>query len=77
MELADAGTPRPTRLDAINRGWITITRPWHLATTNTGHGDPAGASAAKGQRLMEALSERLAGFLVELAKAPTNDEFPY
>src|SRR5437899_8238762 len=57
MELADRGTPRATRLEAINRGWVSITRPWHLATTNTGHGDPAGASAAKGQRLMEATTE--------------------
>src|ERR1051326_1421127 len=28
-EQADAGAARPTRFDAINRGWITITRPWH------------------------------------------------
>src|SRR5262249_46744383 len=77
MELADAGAARPTRLEAINRGWVSITRPWHLATTNTGLGDPSAASADKGQRLMAVLVERLAGFLTELAAAPMDERFPY
>src|SRR5215468_940307 len=51
-ELADDGAPKPTRFEAINRGRISITRPWHLATTNTGLGNPRAASAEKGQRLM-------------------------
>jgi creatinine amidohydrolase len=76
-ELADAGAPRPTRLDAVNRGWISMTRPWHLATTNTGLGDPAAASAHKGRRLMDILVQRLGDFLVQLANAPMNDTFPY
>ncbi len=77
LELADAGEARPTRLEAINRGWISITRPWHLATTNTGLGNPAAASAEKGRKLMEALVERLADFLMELAAAPLDEKFPY
>jgi creatinine amidohydrolase len=76
-ELADAGAARPTRFEAINRGWISITRPWHLATTNTGLGNPAAATAEKGRRLMEVLVERLAGFLVELAATPMDEKFPY
>jgi creatinine amidohydrolase len=76
-ELADAGTVRPTRFAAINRGWISITRPWHLATSNTGMGDPRPASADKGKRLMEVVVERLSGFLVELARAEMDDGFPY
>jgi creatinine amidohydrolase len=76
-ELADAGAARPTKLDAINRGWVSITRPWHLATTNTGLGNPAGASAEKGKRLMDALTERLGGFLADLAAVPLDEKFPY
>ncbi|HKI30505.1 MAG TPA: creatininase family protein [Gemmataceae bacterium] len=76
-ELADAGTARPTRFEAINRGWVSITRPWHLATSNTGLGNPAAATAAKGQALMKALTERLGQFLVELAAAPLDENFPY
>jgi creatinine amidohydrolase len=77
MELADDGTARPTRFEAINRGWVSITRPWHLATTNTGLGSPAGASVDKGQNLMDKVVDRLAHFLIELAKAPKDDRFPY
>jgi creatinine amidohydrolase len=76
-ELADAGAVRPTRFEAINRGWVSITRPWHLATTNTGMGDPRPATAEKGRQLMDVLVERLAGFLTELAAAPKNERFPY
>src|SRR5262245_349965 len=76
-ELADDGASRATRFDAINRGWISITRPWHLATTNTGLGDPHAASADKGRRLMEVVVQRLSGFLIELANAKIDQEFPY
>jgi creatinine amidohydrolase len=76
-ELADKGEAKKCRLEAVNRGWISITRPWHLATTNTGLGDPSAATADKGRRLMDALVERLAGFLVELAAAPMDETFPY
>ena len=76
-ELADEGAAVPTKLDAINRGWISITRPWHLATTNTGLGDPKAATADKGRQLMEVVVERLSSFLVELAKAEMDERFPY
>jgi creatinine amidohydrolase len=76
-EQADAGETPPSRFGAINHGWITITRPWHLATVNTGMGNPATASAEKGRRLMDTLVERLSTFLAELAAAPMDETFPY
>ena len=60
-----------------NRGWVSITRPWHLATTNTGLGDPKAATADKGRRLMDIVAERLGDFLTALAAAPVDDSFPY
>jgi creatinine amidohydrolase len=77
LEQADAGKETPTQLDAINRGWISITRPWHLATTNTGMGDPRAATAEKGRRLMDALVARLGQYLLDLANLPLTGEFPY
>jgi creatinine amidohydrolase len=76
-ELADEGTARPTRFEAINRGWVSITRPWHLVSAQTGLGDPRAASAEKGHRLMEALVDRLSQYVVELAKAGMDESFPY
>jgi creatinine amidohydrolase len=76
-ELADEGRAIPTRFEAINKGWISITRPWHLATTNTGLGDPKAATADKGRALIEALAPRLGDFLAELALAEADERFPY
>jgi creatinine amidohydrolase len=76
-ELADDGAARPSRFEAINRGWISITRPWHLVSKNTGLGDPAAATAEKGRLLMDVLVERLAAFLVQLSAAPRDEVFPY
>jgi creatinine amidohydrolase len=77
LDQADDGAARPSRFEAINRGWVSMTRPWHLATTNTGLGNPRAATAEKGRRLMEALVERLSKFLIELAAAPMDQNFPY
>jgi len=75
--LADEGAMNSTRLDAVNKGWISISRPWHLLTTNSGAGNPFPATAEKGRRLMDVLVERLADFLVELAEVEMDDRFPY
>jgi creatinine amidohydrolase len=77
LEQADAGSEQPTCLDAVNRSWISITRPWHLATTNTGLGDPRGASAEKGRKLMDTLVNRLGRFLIDLSALPMSETFPY
>ena len=74
---ADDGATAATRFEAVNRGWVSITRPWHLLTTNTGSGNPHPATAEKGRRMMELLVERLAGFLVELSASPLDERFPY
>lgn len=76
-ELADDGAAKPTRFEAINRGWVSITRPWHLVSKNTGLGNPAAATAEKGRRLMDQMVERLSAFLVELSAAQKDKEFPY
>ncbi|MFO0908321.1 MAG: creatininase family protein [Isosphaeraceae bacterium] len=77
LDQADPGTMALTRFDAVNRGWVEITRPWHLLTTNTGAGDPRPATAAKGEAVTETVVERLAAFLVDLAMSPVDDRFPY
>jgi creatinine amidohydrolase len=75
--LADDGTMQTTRFEAVNRGWVSMTRPWHLLTTNTGAGNPHPATAEKGRRMVEQVVERLAIFLVELSAAKVDERFPY
>lgn len=74
---ADEGQKAPTRFEAVNRGWVAITRPWHLLTTHAGAGNPHAATAEKGRRLTELLVERIAGFLVELSQTEIDERFPY
>ncbi|MDB5389457.1 MAG: crnA 2 [Planctomycetaceae bacterium] len=74
---ADQGRMRATQIQAVNQGWVSITRPWHLLTTNTGAGNPHLATAEKGKKLMEIMVKRLSEFLIELAELPMTDSFPY
>jgi len=75
--IADDGVKRKTRFEAVNRGWVGVTRSWHLLTTNTGAGNPHKASAEKGEKVLRVLVERVAGFLVELSNSPLDDTFPF
>jgi len=74
---ADDGTKAKSRFEAVNEGWVSITRPWHLLTTNAGAGYPHKASAEKGRKMMDLLVERLATFLVELSDSPLDERFPF
>jgi creatinine amidohydrolase len=42
-------------------------------SADTGIGDPSAATADKGVRFFEAVTQRIGGFLVELAAADTDD----
>ncbi|MCA9136783.1 MAG: creatininase family protein [Planctomycetales bacterium] len=73
----DDGAVNPTRFEAVNNGWVSITRPWHLLTTQTGSGNPHPATAEKGKRLMDILVHRISNFLVELAGSEIDPRFPF
>ena len=74
---ADDGPTKPTRFEAVEEGWVSISRPWHLLTTNTGSGNPHRATAEKGERLLDAIEDRYGRFLVELAESPLVVNFPF
>jgi creatinine amidohydrolase len=77
LSIADEGSRAPSRFEAVNRGWVEITRAWHLLTTNSGAGDPRPATAAKGLALTEIVVKRLADFLVDLSASPVDATFPF
>ena len=74
---ADDGAVNQTRFEAVNEGWVSITRPWHLLTKNSGVGNPHPATAEKGEKLMKVLVERISGFLVELSESDLDERFPF
>src|SRR5467141_1144263 len=69
--LSEAGPGRARRfkLAALREGWAWAPRSWRQVTDDTGVGNPAAATADKGRTYVEAVCEKLAGFLVDLAKA--------
>lgn len=75
--IADDGAVAKSRFDAVNRGWVSITRPWHLLTSNSGSGYPHEASAEKGEKIIAAAAERLGAFLTELSAATIDERFPF
>ena len=80
VNLKDAGdgAAKPTRFEAVNKGWVSISRPWHLLTETTGVGDPRAATKEKGEKYLSIVVPRLAKFVAELSAADVNDpKFPF
>ena len=69
--LSDAGPGKARRfkIAALVEKWAWAPRSWRQVTDDTGVGNPAAATADKGRKYFEAVSEKVAGFLVDLAKA--------
>jgi len=68
---AGPGHARRFKLSALREKWAWAPRVWRQVTDDTGVGNPAAATAEKGRKYVEAVSEKVGGFLVELAKADT------
>ena len=73
--LAEAGDghERRSRLAAVREGWAWAPRQWTAVSAYTGTGDPRRATREKGSRYVEALTARVADYLVELAAADLAD----
>jgi len=66
---AGPGVARQFRIPGLREGWVWAPRHWTEVTDDTGVGDPSAATAEKGARFVHAVTQRIAGFLVELARA--------
>ena len=69
--LTDAGRghARAFRVRALREGWAWAPRDWPQVTEDTGVGDPRQATPEKGAAYSEAVTAKLAEFLVDLARA--------
>ncbi len=68
---AGSGAARKFKISAFREGWAWAPRNWRQVTDDTGSGNPAAATAEKGKRYVEAVTERVASFFEDLAKADT------
>ncbi|MEX2111162.1 MAG: creatininase family protein [Gemmatimonadaceae bacterium] len=69
---AGPGKARKFRVAGLREGWAWAPRRWSQVTDDTGTGNPAAATTAKGDKFLAAATEKIGGFLVDLAKADTN-----
>lgn len=73
LATAGDGATRKSRIRAFREGWAWTPRPWTRVSADTGSGDPRKATAAKGKRYFEAVTEAIAGFLQELGATDPDD----
>ena len=71
-EAGDGGAKK-FRFTAIREGWAWAERKWTQVTRDTGVGDPRKATAEKGARYFQAVTKKVAQFIVELAMTDRKD----
>ena len=76
-DIAGDGMARPFRFEALRAGWVRTSRDFARLNDHCAVGNPAGASAEKGNKYLEVVCERISNFLVELAMARIDENFPY
>ncbi len=69
LDQAGDGKAKKFRIAGLRDGWAWAPREWTKISEDTGVGDPSAATVEKGQKFLDAVTERIGGFLVELAAA--------
>ncbi len=72
---AGEGRARKFKVTGLREGWAWAPREWSRVTDDTGVGNPAAATAEKGGKFLDAVADRISGFLVELAAADLDDMY--
>jgi creatinine amidohydrolase len=69
LPLSEAGEGKEhhIKIPAFREGWAWTPRDWRQVTADTGTGNPKAATAAKGARYFDAVTGKLAAFLVALS----------
>ena len=67
------GSDNLPSLKAMQQKWAWAQRPWSKATNDTGSGDPRHSTAEKGARYLEVLTQKIAGYFVELAAVKVDE----
>lgn len=73
LDQAGSGAERKARIAGLREGWAWAPRPWTRISQDTGVGDPSASTPEKGEAFFRAVTERIGGFLVELAAADLDD----
>jgi creatinine amidohydrolase len=70
---AGNGAAKKYKFSAMQEGWGWAERRWTSVTKDTGIGDPAKATAEKGELCFKLLTEKIGDFLFEVSVTDRND----
>ena len=73
LPLAGDGAAKKFKMKAMQEGWAWAERKWTQITKDTGVGDPRKATAEKGEKYFNAVTEKVAQFFVEVAITRKDD----
>ncbi|HET8754081.1 MAG TPA: creatininase family protein [Salinimicrobium sp.] len=75
LEEAGLGKEKKSKIKAIREGWAWSERKWSSVTEDTGIGNPKKATAEKGERFFNAVSEKIAGLIVDVAAVDIENRY--
>ncbi|WP_234734182.1 creatininase family protein [Tellurirhabdus bombi] len=73
LDEAGDGIAKKWKVQGFREGWAWAERKWSQVTEDTGIGNPKKATAEKGKRYFEDVTQKISGLLVELAAADLNN----
>ena len=73
LHQAGTGEEKRFRIEGLRNGLAWAPRQWTKISKDTGVGNPKAAAVEKGKQFSDAVSEKIAAFLLELAKADINN----
>jgi len=75
LPLNEAGSGKALgfKFDARKEGWVWFPRAWTKVTQDTGIGNPAKATAEKGRKYLEVITDKIAAFFTDLAVTPADE----
>lgn len=79
LPLKEAGDGRSSnfKLKGIKEGWVWAPRKWKKISKDTGVGNPSKATAERGKKFLNDLTEKIASYLIELDKADINNLYDH
>ena len=72
---AGSGKEKPNKVKQFHKSWAWMERRWSEVTEDTGIGDPSASSREKGERFFKDLTDKLAGFYLDLANSDPKDMY--
>lgn len=73
LDEAGLGEERKIKIQHFREGWAWAERRWSQITADTGVGNPKKATAEKGARYFQAVTEKVAQLMIDIANADTQN----